>query len=108
MSELNLSPGEALEYHFVVWDNDGLNGPKSSRSLTRIYKAPTINELANKADKSNQDIKDKLSENLEEAQKLQEELKEIQKTLLEKPKADWQDKNRLEEFLKKKPRKRNS
>ncbi len=101
MSELNLAPGEALEHHFVVWDNDGLNGPKSSRSQTRIYKAPTINELANKADKSNQDIKDKLLENWEEAQKLQKELKEIQKNLLEKPKADWQDKNRLEEFLKK-------
>ena len=101
MSEFNLSPGEAIEHHFVIWDNDGLNGPKSSRSQTRIYKAPTLNELANKADKSNQDIKDKLSENLAEAQKLQEELKAIQKNLLEKPKPDWQDKNRLEEFLKK-------
>ena len=101
MSELNLSPGEAVEHFFVVWDNDGLNGPKSSRSQARIYKAPTLNELANKADKSNKDIKDKLSENLEAAQKLNEELKEIQKNFLEKPKLDWQDKNRLEDFLKK-------
>jgi len=66
-----------------------------------MYKAPTLNELADKADKSNQDIKDELSENLKEAQKLQDELKEIQKNLLEKQKPDWQDKNRLEEFLKK-------
>jgi len=101
MSELNLSPGESIEYYFVVWDNDGLNGPKSSRSQTRVYKAPTINELANKADKSNEQLKEKLSENLKDAQKLQEELKAIQKSLLEKPKPDWQDKNRLEDFLKK-------
>ena len=101
ISELNLSPGESIEHHFVVWDNDGLNGPKSSRSQTRIYKAPSINELANKADKSNEDIKEKLSENLKEVQKLQDELKAIKKSLLEKPKPDWQDKNRLEDFLKK-------
>ena len=101
MSELKLNPGESIEHHFVVWDNDGLNGPKSSRSQTRIFKAPTTNELANIADKSNEDLKDKLSENLKEVQKLQEELKAIQKNLLEKPKPDWQDKNRLEDFLKK-------
>jgi len=101
MSKLNLSPGESIEHYFVVWDNDRLNGPKSSRSQTRVYKAPTINELANKADKSNEDLKDKLSENLKDVQKLQEELKAIQKSLLEKPKPDWQDKNRLEDFLKK-------
>ena len=101
MSELNLSPGESIEHHFVVWDNDGLNGPKSSRSQTRIYKAPTANELANIADKSNEDLKDKLSENLKEAQKLREELKAIQKNVLEKSKPDWQDKNRLQDFLKK-------
>ena len=101
MSELNLSPGESIEHYFVVWDNDGLNGPKSSRSQTRVYRAPTINELANKADKSNEELKEKLSENLKDAQKLQEELKAIQKSLLEKPKPDWQDKNRLEDFLKK-------
>lgn len=100
VSLLDLSPGESIEHYFVVWDNDGLNGPKSARSQTRTYKAPTLNELANKADKSNEAIKDKLSENLEEAQSLQKELKEIQKNLLEKPKPDWQDKNRLEEFLK--------
>lgn len=101
ISQLNLNPGEGVEYYFVIWDNDGLNGPKSSRSQTKVYKAPTLNELANKADKSNQDIKDELSKNLEEAQRLQEELKEIQKSLLEKQKPDWQDKNKLEEFLKK-------
>jgi len=101
ISQLDINPGDGVEYYFVVWDNDGLNGPKSSRSQTKMYKAPTLNELADKADKSNQDIKDELSENLKEAQKLQDELKEIQKNLLEKQKPDWQDKNRLEEFLKK-------
>ena len=40
MSELNLSPGESIEHYFVVWDNDGLNGPKSSRSQTRVLQSP--------------------------------------------------------------------
>lgn len=101
LSSLNLIPGEKLEYFFTIWDNDRINGPKSSRSQTNIYKAPSLEELADKADKANQEIKDELSESLKEAEELTKQLKEIQKNLLEKQNPDWQDKNKLENFLEK-------
>ena len=31
-SQFQLEPGDAIHYYFEVWDNDGTNGSKSSRS----------------------------------------------------------------------------
>ena len=45
MDTLPLSPGEKMEYYFEVWDNDGVNGPKSSRSNMMYYKVPTLEEI---------------------------------------------------------------
>ena len=32
LAELGLEPGDAVEYYFEVWDNDGVNGSKSTKS----------------------------------------------------------------------------
>jgi hypothetical protein len=99
MSQLSLEPGDKVEYFFQIWDNDGVNGAKSSRSEARIFKAPTLQELADKADQSGEKIKDDLQKSLDEAERLKKELEEIKKNLYNKDKPDWQDKNRMEQFL---------
>ncbi len=99
MSQLPLEPGDKVEYYFQVWDNDGINGAKSSRSVTRVFKAPTLQELADKADQSSEKIKDDLQKSMDEAERLKRELEEIKKNLYNKDKPDWQDKNRIEQFL---------
>ncbi len=96
---LELKPGNKIEYFFQVWDNDKINGAKSSRTQTKVYNIPTQSELADKAVQENKEIKDDLNKSLEDAKKLKDELKDIKKKLLEKQKPDWQDKNRLEKFL---------
>lgn len=96
---LELKAGSKIEYFFQVWDNDKINGAKSSRTQTKVYNVPTQSELADKADQDNKEIKDDINKSLEDAKKLKEELKDIKKNLLEKQKPDWQDKNRLEKFL---------
>ena len=96
---LNLQPGDKIEYFFQVWDNDKINGYKSSRTITKIYNVPTQSELADKADESNKKIKEELNKSLEDAEKLKKELAEIKKSLLEKQNPDWQDKKRIEQFL---------
>ena len=48
LSELGINPGDQIEYYFEVWDNDGVTGSKSARSQKMIFKAPTLDELAEK------------------------------------------------------------
>jgi hypothetical protein len=101
LSTLGLQPGETVSYNFQVWDNDGINGAKSSKSTSRTYKTPTLEDLMDQTDQANKDIKDDMQKSIEDAEALKKELADIKKSLLEKEKPDWQDKNKLENFLEK-------
>lgn len=99
LSHLNIRSGEELEYYFEVWDNDGLNGPKASRSQVRIFKAPTAEELAEMTEKSNSKIKDDLKESIEQAKKIQREISEASKKLLNKKEFNFDDRKKIEDLL---------
>lgn len=100
-SESIKAAGESVEYYFEVWDNDGVNGSKSSRTNKKTYQAPTENELDDSQKKSSENIKEQLEKNIEMASELQEELEELNKELLKDKELDWQDKKRIEDLLEK-------
>ncbi|MEM9051990.1 MAG: DUF4175 family protein [Bacteroidota bacterium] len=100
-SDLVSEAGQAVEYYFEVWDNDGINGSKSARSVKKTYEAPTEKELDEERKKTSENIKDQLEENIEMAAELQKELEELNKELLKDKELDWQDKKRVEDLLEK-------
>ena len=99
-SSLAIQAGEQLEYYFEVWDNDGVTGPKSARSQTEVFKAPSLRELAENTEKSNNEIKKDLSESLKQATKLQKQIADAARKMLEKKNPDYEDKKRIEDLLK--------
>jgi hypothetical protein len=54
LKTLAIKPGDEIEYYFEVWDNDGVAGPKSTKSKSNLFKAPSTTELADDAEKKNQ------------------------------------------------------
>ena len=98
---LNLKPGDAADYYFEVWDNDGVNGPKSTRTARKTFKAPTIEELDSQRKESDAEIKKKLEEGIKDAAELKKQLDELNKNLLQKNEMNWQDKKQIEDLLKK-------
>jgi hypothetical protein len=58
MAGVDVQAGDEIEYFFEVWDNDGINGPKSSRSKIQVFKAPSLDDLEKTRDESNEKIKD--------------------------------------------------
>jgi hypothetical protein len=101
MDGLNLNPGDQVEYFFVVWDNDGVNGPKSARSQTKVFRVPTVDEINEQTEKNNSEIKDQMEAAIKDAQKLQKEFDNFQKDMLNKKNMDWQQKNKADELLQK-------
>ncbi|MCC6384328.1 MAG: DUF4175 domain-containing protein [Bacteroidia bacterium] len=99
IGQLKIQAGEELEYYFEVWDNDGINGPKASRSQVQIFKAPTLDELAKQSEQSNTKIKDDLKESIEQAKKLQREISETSKKLLNKNEVNYDDRKKVEDLL---------
>lgn len=99
LEKLGIQAGEELEYYFEVWDNDGINGSKSSRTAAKKFKAPTIDELNDQTDANNEEIKETLEESLEKAKELQEDLDALQKELIDKKNLNWQQKQKIENVL---------
>lgn len=99
LSKLSLKQGDELSYYFEVWDNDGINGSKSSKSKVFNFKAPTRKELAEQTEKSNKQIKEDMEKAFQESQEIKEEFQKTRSKLLDKQKMDWEDKQRLEENM---------
>ena len=100
LTDAGIGLGDEVEYWFEVRDNDGVNGPKMTRSRTFIHKAPTAEELAQQLDSADADITAALEENLEEARRLREQMQELRRELMEEEELGWEEKAALEELLK--------
>src|SRR5258706_706106 len=99
MSSAQINPGDELEYYFEVWDNDGINGPKASRSQVMVFKAPTLEEIEADTKKSSEDIKDRLEQYIEQAHKLQKDMEELNRKMLDKKDLGWEERKKAEELL---------
>ncbi len=100
LSALEIKPGDELEYYFEVWDNDGVQGPKSARSQSNVFKAPSTNELAKDADDKNKALKDDLEASMNKAKELQKRLNDLNKDLLNKKSLDFDDRKKMSDVLK--------
>lgn len=100
MTNLAISPGDEIEYYFEVWDNDGVNGSKSTKSQSMIYRAPSLNEIEKNTEKNNSEIKKEMQESISQAKQLQKELEDLYKKILEKKNLSWEEKKKLEDLLK--------
>jgi len=98
-STLELNPGDEIEYWFEVWDNDAVNGSKSSRSQKRIFKVPTLDDIQQQQEENNEQVKANLKETLKDAKQLQKELDELNRRVLEKKEVNWQDKKKVQELI---------
>lgn len=94
-----LKPGVGFNYYFEVWDNDGVNGAKSSRTAIREFKVPSKNEIQEKSNEKDKKIKDDLEASIEEAKRLQRNIDKLNKKLMEKKSISWEEKKEVENLL---------
>ncbi|MCA0430274.1 MAG: hypothetical protein LCH32_07200 [Bacteroidetes bacterium] len=97
----NLKLGDRIEYYFEIFDNDGVNGSKSSKTQTMQLKAPTKDELAEKTQKNNTEIKKDIEESITKTKQLQKDLNELSKKINDKKQLGYEEKKKIEDLLKK-------
>ncbi len=98
-SSLTVNPGDEIEYWFEVWDNDAVNGSKSSKTQKKIFKIPTNEEIEQLRNENNESIKSNIKETIQDAKKLKRDLDELNKRLLEKKEITWQDKKKVQDLM---------
>lgn len=99
LDEIGIAPSDEVEYYFEVWDNDGVHGPKSSKSKIMMHRAPSVKELEQKAEASSSMLKEKMEEALKESKLMQRELKDLERKMLEKRELTWEEKKKLDQLM---------
>ncbi|MBX2964938.1 MAG: hypothetical protein KF845_02245 [Cyclobacteriaceae bacterium] len=102
LDSLSLKPGEYLEYYLQVWDNDGVNGHKSTRSSVYSFFVPDKDQLVTDISKSQSQTENKIEESATRAQELSKQLNDAQQKLKGKQSLDWQDRKKLEDIIEQK------
>ncbi|MEZ4857357.1 MAG: DUF4175 family protein [Flavobacteriaceae bacterium] len=98
--DLKLQEGVSYEYYFEIFDNDVLHNYKSSKTGFYTFRKLTKEELeALQLDKQQENIDD-LSKAIKDLKQQEKRLEEINKTQKEKEQLNWNDKRKLDDFLK--------
>ncbi|PBQ31713.1 hypothetical protein CNR22_08000 [Sphingobacteriaceae bacterium] len=99
--QYDLQAGDKIEYFFEVFDNDGVNGPKASKTQLMVFKAPTRDEINESTQKNNTEIKKDLEESIKKAKQLQKDVNDLAKKINDKKQLGYEEKKKLEDLLKK-------
>ncbi|MBT1703115.1 hypothetical protein KK060_07480 [Fulvivirgaceae bacterium PWU20] len=102
VDSLKLKPGQHLEYYLQVFDNDGVNGRKSTKSSSYTFLVPTEENLVAQISKSQSQTQHKIDQSFNKANKLQDQIEQANQKLKGKQSLDWQDKKMLEDILQQK------
>ena len=95
-----LNPGEQMEYYFQVFDNDGVNGAKSTKSSVQSYRVRTMDEIENELQKDEEQTKSEYTDLLKESKDLAKEIEKMQQKMMQQKELSWQDKKNLEKLMK--------
>ena len=99
---LGLSANDELEFFVRVWDNDGINGAKSTSSQRFSFKISDVEEIRDNMNKESSNAKNSLDRTLNKAKEINDELSKLEDDLKRKKEMDWQEKKRLNDLIKQK------
>jgi hypothetical protein len=102
LDTLQLQAGEKIEYYLEVFDNDGINGSKSTRSATYTFALPTQEELETNIRQSQKATEQKIAQSQVRAAELQKQVEKAAEQLKSSQSLSWQDKKRLEDIVQQK------
>ncbi|OBQ51962.1 hypothetical protein JJL45_02955 [Tamlana sp. s12] len=99
-NNLNIEAGISYDLYFQVIDNDAVNGFKSVKSQVFNYRKRTNEEAIEKNLNEQQDAIQDLNKSLNKFDTQQKSLEQLTKTQREKKVLNFNDKKKLESFLK--------
>ena len=98
---LTLYRGDEIKAYFEIFDNDGINGPKSKRSEVFYLVLPTTEQLDSIADNTENQILNNLNQRSDELQNLRKDIEDMLRDLMSKKDLDWSDKEKMKELMEK-------
>jgi hypothetical protein len=82
-----------------VWDNDGVNGAKSTKSSSMYFKVPSLDEIQKSADQSTDKMQNEISKTMQQSEILQNQLEQAKADMYNKKELNWADKKKIKDML---------
>jgi hypothetical protein len=92
--------GQNIQYYFEVWDNDGIHGPKATKSEMKTISTPTIEEIAHHTDKNELLMNEDLEKSISDARAMKKTMEELNKKMVDQTAISWQEKKKMEDIIK--------
>ena len=99
LSEIMLMPEDEIHYHFELYDNDLVSGPKKSLSGNFVARLPSLEDLFFGIEKKEDILMEDLSMNLEDVKQIQEQLEEVNLDLIKSKEMSWQQEQAIKNIL---------
>lgn len=99
LNTIDIQPGDNIQYYFEVFDNDRVNGSKSTKSESWTFEMPTVEEFKKMEDLNEDLIQKNMLEAAKESKKLQDQLQKMREKLLQQKEMDWQSRKELQRIL---------
>ena len=100
INDLEMEAGDHVSYYFEIWDNDAVNGSKSTKSAIQDYRLASVEESAKSETQNNEDIKENLKKAQEDSEKLKQKLAEFKDKMRQQKDVNWNNKKDLDKMMK--------
>lgn len=99
LKNVGVQPGEEISYYFDIADNDGVTGPKHTRSATQVYQLATKEEALKNIEETSNSIKQKMQSAMKQAEKIQIQAKKLTQNLLDEKSLGYEQKKQIDQLL---------
>ncbi len=96
-----LANNQTIEYYFQVWDNDGVNGPKSAKSITFNYRKPSKEEIQASANEKEKAIETDIKKSNKLIADIKKDVEKLQESLINKNSSKWEQTKQLQNIVQK-------
>lgn len=86
---------DKIEYYFVVYDNDGVNGSKAAKSQLFTYELPSLEELNDSRQEDQNKTKEDLDQLLKKTKEFQKNITQLKKETMNAKSSDWNKLNKV-------------
>ena len=100
LKPLGLMPEDEIHFHFELYDNDVISGPKKTISSTFIARLPSLKDLFQTFNQKENEIEDIVEIELGDIKKIQKQLQKAKLDLLKTDKPEWEDQKNIRETIK--------
>jgi hypothetical protein len=101
LKDIDALAGQQIDYYLEVTDNDGINGPKTTRSNIRSLSKTTPDQVARQRNASSADLKQKMGSAIKLAEQVAKESKKLGQDFLDKKALSFEDKKEIGQLLEK-------